>query len=95
MIFPRSGREQTWEDLMIKVQSQLVQQTLGAIALVLFFGALSMIWPAIIALLLGALLLLQSCGAEQEIVLLSWTEVGNLPIVYASLRRPGLPAILS
>lgn len=80
---------------MIKVQSQLVQQTLGAIALVLFFGALSMIWPAIIALLLGALLLLQSCGAEQEIVLLSWTEVSNLPIVYASLRRPGLPAILS
>ncbi|NGZ61026.1 MAG: hypothetical protein CV081_11070 [Nitrospira sp. LK265] len=80
---------------MIKVQSQFVQQTLGALALVLFLGALAMIWPTIIALLLGALLLLQSCGAEQEIAVLSWTEVGNWPIVFASLRRPGLPAILS
>lgn len=80
---------------MIKVHSQFVQQTLGALALVLFLSALAMIWPAIIALLLGALLLLQSCGAEQEIAVLSWTEVGNWPIVFASLRRPGLPAILS
>lgn len=80
---------------MIKVQSQLVQQTVGAIALILFFGALSMIWPAIIALLLGVLLLLQSCGAEQEIALLSWPEVSNLSIIFTSLRRPGLPTILS
>ncbi|HWF60617.1 MAG TPA: hypothetical protein VN666_09965 [Nitrospira sp.] len=54
-----------------------------------------MIWPAIMALLLGVLLLLQSCGAEQEIAVLSWTEVGNVPIVVAALRRPGLPSILS
>ena len=80
---------------MIKVQSQLVQQTVAAITLVLILGALSMIWPAIMALLLGVLLLLQSCGAEQEIAVLSWTEVGNVPIVFASLRRHGLSAILS
>ena len=80
---------------MIKVQSQFVQQTLAAITLVLILGALSMIWPAIMALLLGVLLLLQSCGAEQEIAVLSWTEVGNVPIVFASLRRSGFPAILS
>ncbi|BFU88986.1 MAG: hypothetical protein NTAFB01_01730 [Nitrospira sp.] len=80
---------------MIKVQSQLVQQTLAAITLVLILGALSMIWPAIMALLLGVLLLLQSCAAEQEIAVLSWTEVGNLSFVFTSLRRPGLPAILS
>jgi hypothetical protein len=54
-----------------------------------------MIWPAIIALFLGALWLLQSFTAEQEMVVLSWAEVGNLPIVVASLRRPDLPAMLS
>ncbi len=80
---------------MIKVQSQLVQQTLAAITLVLVLGALSMIWPAIMALLLGVLLLLESCGVEQEMAVLSWTEVSNLSIVFGSLRRPGLPAILS
>lgn len=80
---------------MIKAQSQIIQQTFAAIALVLVLGALSMIWPAIIALSLGVLLLLQSFGAEQEIVVLSWSEVGNLSIAFTSLRRPGLPTILS
>ncbi|MGE3976950.1 MAG: hypothetical protein AB7F94_05115 [Nitrospira sp.] len=80
---------------MITVKSPFVQQTLAAITLVLILGALSMIWPAIMALLLGVLLLLQSCGAEREIAVLSWTEIGNVPIVFASLRQPGLPAILS
>jgi hypothetical protein len=80
---------------MIRVQSQLVQQTLAAITLVLVLGALSMIWPAIITLFLGVLLLLQSCGAEQEIAVLSWSEVDNVSLVFASLRRPGLPAIHS
>ena len=80
---------------MITVKSQFVQQTLAAITLVLVLGALSMIWPAIIALFLGILLLLQSCGAEQEITMLSWNEVGNFSTVFASLRRPTLPAILS
>ena len=80
---------------MITIKSQFVQQALAAITLVLVLGALSMIWPVIIALFLGVLLLLQSCGAEQEIAVLSWTEVGNFSTVFASLRRPTLPAILS
>ena len=80
---------------MIIVKSQFFQLTLSAITFVLIVGALSMIWPAIIALFLGALLLLQSLGAEQEMAVLSWTEVGQISIVFASLRRPGLPASLS
>ena len=81
---------------MIRVKSTLVQQTLAGMTLVLVIGALSMIWPGIFALFLGVLLLLlQSCGAEQEIVMLSWGEISNLPIVFNSLRRPGSPAILS
>ena len=80
---------------MTTVKSQFVQQTLAAITLVLVLGALSMIWPAIIGLFLGILLLLQSFSAEQEIAVLSWTEVGNVPTIFASLRRPTLPAIFS
>ena len=80
---------------MITVKSQFVQQTLAAITLVLVLGALSMIWPVIIGLFLGVLLLLQSCSTEQEIAMLLWIEVGNLSTVFASLRRPTLPAILS
>lgn len=80
---------------MIRVKGTLVQQTLAGMTLVLVIGALSMIWPGIFALFLGVLLLLQSCGVEQEMAMLSWSEVGNLPIVFTSLRRPGSPAILS
>jgi hypothetical protein len=80
---------------MITVKSQSLQLTLSAITFVLVVGALSMIWPAIIALFLGVLLLLQSFSADQEIAVLSWAEVGNVPIVFASLRRPDLPAMLS
>ena len=80
---------------MIIVKSQFLQLTLSALTFVLVVGALSMIWPAIIALFLGALLLLQSLGTEQEMVVLSWAEVGNVPIVVASLRRSGLPAMFS
>lgn len=79
---------------MITVKSQFLQLTLSAITFALVLGALSMIWPGIIALFLGVLLLLQSC-AEREIAALSWAEIGNMPIVFASLRRPGFPAILS
>ena len=80
---------------MITAKSQLLQLTLSAITFVFVVGALSMIWPAIIALFLGALLLLQSLGAEQEVVVLSWAEVENASIVFASLRRSDLPAMLS
>ena len=80
---------------MIIVKSQFFQLTLSAITFVLIVGALSMIWPAIIALFLGALLLLQSLGADREIAVLSWTEVGQFSIVFGSLRRSALPASLS
>ena len=75
---------------MITVKSQFLQLTLSAITFIFVLGALSLIWPGIIALFLGFLMLLQSCHAEQE----SWTELGHVSIVFASLRRPDLPSIL-
>lgn len=80
---------------MITAKSQFLQLTMSAITFVLVVGALSMIWPGIIALFLGALLLFQSLSAEPEVVVLSWAEVGHVPIVFASLRRPGFPTMLS
>jgi hypothetical protein len=80
---------------MITVKSQFLQLTVSAITFVFVVGALSMIWPAIITLFLGVLWLLQSLGAEQEMAVLSWLEVENASIVFASLRRSDLPAILS
>jgi hypothetical protein len=80
---------------MITVKSQFLQLTLSAITFIFVIGALSMIWPVIIALFLGALLLLQSLGTEPDVAVLSWTEVGRLPIAVASLRRADLPTILS
>lgn len=80
---------------MITGKSQFLQLTMSAITFVLVVGALSMIWPGIIALFLGVLWLLQSFSAEQEIVVLSWAEVENASIVFSSFRRPGLPAMLS
>jgi len=58
-------------------------------------GGIGTIAIILIALFLGALLLLQSLGAEQEMAVLSWTEVGHFSLGFASLRRPGLPAMLS
>ncbi len=80
---------------MITVKSQFLQLTLSAITFLLVIGALSMIWPGIIALFLGVLLLLQSFSAEPEVVVLSWTEVGQVSIVVSSIRHPGLSAMLS
>ena len=80
---------------MTTAKSQFLQLTLSAITFVFVIGALSMIWPAIMALFLGVLWLLQSFSAEPELAVLSWTEVGHVPIVFASLRRPGLPETLS
>ena len=79
---------------MITPRSQLAQTTLAAMTFVFVLGALAMIWPGIIALIFGIFLLLQSCGAEQEIAMLSWAEVGNLPLAFTSLRRSDPPAIL-
>lgn len=80
---------------MSAVKSQFLQLTLSAITFALVVGALSMIWPVIISLFLGVLLLLQSLGAEQKLAVLSLVEIENPSIIFASLRRPGLPAILS
>jgi hypothetical protein len=78
---------------MITVKSQLVQHTWAAISLILVLGALSMIWPGIIAVSLGVLLLLQSFSDSQDLAVLSWKGVGNVSIVFASIWRPGLPGI--
>ncbi|NGZ02483.1 MAG: hypothetical protein CV090_05460 [Nitrospira sp. WS238] len=75
-------------------KSPFIQHVLTAITLVLVLGALSMIWPGIIAVFLGVLLLIQSLTASQEIAVLSWAEVGHVPLVVSSLRKPGLSAIL-
>lgn len=80
---------------MSRAKSQFLQLTLSAITFVFVIGVLSMIWPAIIALFLSVLLLFQSFTAEPEVVVLSWAEVGHVPIVIASLRRPSLLAMLS
>jgi hypothetical protein len=80
---------------MITVKNQILQLTLSAVTFAFVIGALSMIWPAIIALFLGVLLLLQSCCAEQQMAVLSWTEVGHLSIVLVSLRRADLTTIPS
>lgn len=56
---------------MISGKSQLAQRPLVVITLVLVLGALSMIWPAIITLFLGViLLLLQTFGGELAVVVL-------------------------
>ena len=46
---------------MIKVKRQSLQLARSVIIFVLVIGSLSMVWPAIISLFLGAILLLQSC----------------------------------
>lgn len=72
------------------------RHTLEAMTVIFVLGALSVIWPGIIALSFGIFLLLQSfLGTTQELAILSWTEVSNMPIVFTSLRRCGSPAILS
>ena len=79
---------------MSTVKSRFVQHTWAAIAFVLVLGALSMIWPGIIAVALGVFLLLQSFSDSQDIAVLSWKGVGNVSIVFASIWRSGLPGIL-
>jgi hypothetical protein len=79
---------------MIKVKNRPFQLMLSVIWFVLVIGSLSMVWPAIIALFLGAVLLLQTCCFEEVIAMLSWVE-GEHTSVVASLRRPSLPAMLA
>ena len=80
---------------MMITTHQLAQRTLAAMMFVFILGILSMIWPSIIALMFGVFLLLQSCGADQEITVLSWTDVSALPVTFTSLRPSGAPAMLS
>ena len=56
---------------MITAKGQFAEHALAAIMFVFVLGSLAMIWPGIIALIFGIFLLVQSCGAEQEIVMLS------------------------
>jgi hypothetical protein len=80
---------------MVTVKSRVRHLTLEAITFVLVLGVLSIIWPAILTVFLGILLLLQWFSADPEVVMLSWTEIENVPIVFTSLRRPGFPTMLS
>lgn len=80
---------------MITMKSPFVQQTLVAMTLFAAIGALSVVWPAIIALALSVFLLFHSFGGEQEIVLLSGTEISQMSILFTSLQRSGFLAILS
>ena len=81
---------------MITHKVRFGRHALEALTVVLVFGALSMIWPSIIALGFGIFLLLQSfLGAEQAIAILSRDEVSHLPIVLSSFRKFGSSAILS
>ena len=81
---------------MITQKIRFGQHALAAVTVVFVLGALTMIWPGIMALSFGIFLLLQSfLGAEQEIAILSWTEVSNVPTLFTSLRQCGSPAILS
>lgn len=78
---------------MVTRKRQVVQSMKGAITFVLILGTLSVIWPAIIALMMGAFLLLHSWIAGEEFVALSWLKVGNVSLVFASLRHQGFLTI--
>ena len=80
---------------MTTVKRRFSYLTVETITFVLVLGILSMIWPAIIALFLGALLLLQWFSPEQEMGVLLWTDIESLPSRFASLWQSGLPSILS
>jgi hypothetical protein len=80
---------------MLTAKSQLAQDTVAVMVLVFVLGSLSVIWPSIMALSLGLFLLIQSFGVGYEITMLSWAEVTNVPIVFASVRRSDPPSILS
>jgi hypothetical protein len=80
---------------MVTTKRPFGHHALSAMVFVLVLGTLSMIWPGIIALILGIFLLLQSCGGGQEVVILSWATIDEVSIAFASLRRPDSPAVLA
>jgi hypothetical protein len=72
---------------MVTSKSRFGHLTVEAITFILVLGVLSMIWPAIIAIFLGVILLLQWFSGDPEIVMLSSAGSSNLPIIVTSLRR--------
>jgi hypothetical protein len=80
---------------MITPKSQIGRHALEAMTVVFVLGTLSMIWPGILALVFGIFLLIQSFGPGQEMAILSWAEVTNVPMVFTSLRRSDPQTILS
>jgi UPF0716 family protein affecting phage T7 exclusion len=80
---------------MMTPSSQIGQHALEALTIVFVLGALSMIWPGILALVFGLFLLIQPFGAGQEMAILSWAEISNVPMVFSSLRRSDSPAVFS
>lgn len=79
---------------MIMFKSQFVQLMFTAITLGFILGALSMIWPAIIAVFLSILRLLQSFSTEREVAVQSWDGAGNVSVVIDAFRHPNLPSLL-
>lgn len=80
---------------MLTAKSQLAQDTMAAMVFVIALGSLSMIWPSIIALIFGLYLLIESFGVGPEITMLSWADISSSPTIIASLRRAGVPLVLS
>jgi len=80
---------------MLTAKNQIAHDTVAAMVFIFALGSLSMIWPGIIALGFGLFLLIQSFEVGQEITMLSWAQVTNLPIVFASFRQYGPPSIRS
>jgi len=80
---------------MHTAKRQLAQDTVATVAFVFALGSLSMIWPGILALSFGLFLLIQSFGVGHEITMLSWTEITNLPVVFAFLQQTHPLSILS
>ena len=79
---------------MFTWKNHMFQSISAAITCVLILGMLSMIWPAIIALIIGAFLLLNSWVVEEDFVVLPWPKVSNVLLVLASLRQLGLLTIV-
>ena len=80
---------------MMTPKNQIGRHAFEAMTVVFVLGALSMIWPGIMALIFGVFLLIQSFGAGQELAILSWAEISHVPVVFTSLRRSDSPTILS
>jgi hypothetical protein len=62
---------------MEKDKGQIGQLRVASVVIALALGGfLLMLWPGLIALFFGALLLFQSCTAKQEMEVWSWVGVG-------------------